>query len=223
MGDLAEEGAGAEGREHLGAVAQLPLVVPWLGRHRVVVVDEVVGRQDGNVLQGLVGQDEPRVQLADDDVLARQSHFVDGGHVDLLEAGRGASVLEGPAVLGRLGYLDGQLAGPFELAGSLGPGRILHTATRLADGRVLTPLGAYYWVMLLMVPMGRGRWVPTAAWMGLNTALYALHYFNMEALSFEMIYGLLSWALAAYFLAWMAPDAWKTAREGWTWVQERKT
>jgi hypothetical protein len=82
-------------------------------------------------------------------------------------------------------------------------------------------LTCYYWVMLLLVPLGRGRWGPTAAWLALNTGLYALHIATRTTLSFEMLYGLLSWALAVYFLAWMAPDAWKTARDGWMWARSR--
>ncbi len=82
-------------------------------------------------------------------------------------------------------------------------------------------LTCYYWVMLLFVPLGRGRWGPTAAWLGLNAGLYGLHLANRTALSFEMLYGLLSWALAIFFLAWMAPDAWKTANEGWIRTRAR--
>lgn len=81
-------------------------------------------------------------------------------------------------------------------------------------------LTCYYWVMLLMVPMGRGRWGPTAAWLTLNTGLYALHIATRTTLSFEMLYGLFSWALMLYFLAWMAPDAVKTVRNGW--AKDRK-
>jgi hypothetical protein len=40
-------------------------------------------------------------------------------------------------------------------------------------------------------------------------------------LSFEMLYGLSSWALAIYLLTWMAPDAWKTMREGWVKLRTR--
>ena len=83
-------------------------------------------------------------------------------------------------------------------------------------------LTCYYWVMLLLVPLGRGRWVPTAAWLGLNTALFGLHLATQKTLSFELLYGLLSWALALFFLAWMAPDAWTTAREGWTRIRSKK-
>ena len=50
-------------------------------------------------------------------------------------------------------------------------------------------LTCYYWVMLLLVPLGRGRWGPTAAWLGLNTGIYALHLSNHRGLSFEMLYG----------------------------------
>ena len=82
-------------------------------------------------------------------------------------------------------------------------------------------LTCYYWVMLLLVPLGRGRWGPTAVWMGLNTSLFAFHLVNRETLSFEMLYGLLSWALMVYFLAWMAPDAWRTFREAWARMRSR--
>jgi hypothetical protein len=82
-------------------------------------------------------------------------------------------------------------------------------------------LTCYYWVMLLLVPMGRGRWGPTAAWLGINAGLYGLHLANRTTLSFEMLYGLLSWALAIFFLAWTAPDAVRTLKEGWTWMRSR--
>jgi len=82
-------------------------------------------------------------------------------------------------------------------------------------------LTCYYWVMLLLVPLGRGRWGPTASWLGLNTVLYTIHFVNQSTLSFELLYGFFSWALAVYFLAWMGPDAWKSAREGWTWARSR--
>ncbi len=71
-------------------------------------------------------------------------------------------------------------------------------------------LTCYYWVMLLLVPLGRGRWLPTAGWLALNTALYALHRITP---AFEMIYGLMSWALLAFFIAWLAPDAFRTVRQ----------
>ena len=94
---------------------------------------------------------------------------------------------------------------------------VLGTAVAFA----VVVLTCYYWVMLLLVPLGRGRWGPTTAWLGLNAALYGFHLANRTTLSFEMLYGLTSWALAIYFLAWMAPDAWKTAKEGWIWVRSR--
>jgi len=70
-------------------------------------------------------------------------------------------------------------------------------------------LTCYYWVMLLLLPIGRGRWGPTAGWLAINVALYGLH---LATPSFEMIYGLMSWALLVFFLAWLGPDAWRTAR-----------
>jgi hypothetical protein len=74
----------------------------------------------------------------------------------------------------------------------------------------LVVLTCYYWVMLLLVPLGRGRWRPTAGWLAINTGLYALHLMTP---SFEMIYGLMSWALAIFFLVWMAPDVIASVRE----------
>ena len=74
-------------------------------------------------------------------------------------------------------------------------------------GVVLT---CYYWVMLLLVPLGKGRWLPTAGWLTINIGLYGLHLLTP---SFEMIYGLFSWALAFFFLAWMAPDVVASIRE----------
>jgi len=74
----------------------------------------------------------------------------------------------------------------------------------------LVVLTCYYWVMLLLIPLGRGRWRPTVGWLAINTGLYALHLMTP---SFEMIYGLMSWALAIFFLVWMAPDAVASVRE----------
>ena len=84
-------------------------------------------------------------------------------------------------------------------------------------------LTCYYWVMLLLVPLGRGRWLPTAAWLGLNSLIYALHLATRTHLSFELVYGLISWALALYFLVWMGPDAVKNIREGWTRLRRTKS
>jgi hypothetical protein len=89
---------------------------------------------------------------------------------------------------------------------------VLGTAVAFA----VVVLTCYYWVMLLLVPLGRGRWLPTAAWLALNSALFAFHFAFREALSFEALYGLFSWALAVYLLAWMWPDAWRTARKAWS-------
>lgn len=70
-------------------------------------------------------------------------------------------------------------------------------------------LTCYYWVMLLFIPLGRGRWLPTAGWLAINTGLFALH---LATPAFEMIYGAMSWALLVLFLAWLTPDALRTLR-----------
>ena len=71
-------------------------------------------------------------------------------------------------------------------------------------------LTCYYWVMLLLLPIGRGRWLPTAGWLGINLGLWGLH---LTTPAFEMIYGLMSWALLGLFLAWLGPDAVRTMWE----------
>jgi len=71
-------------------------------------------------------------------------------------------------------------------------------------------LTCYYWVMLCLIPLGRGRWGPTAAWLTLNVGLYALH---LTTPAFEMIYGLMSLALTIFFLTWIGPDAWETLQK----------
>ncbi len=71
-------------------------------------------------------------------------------------------------------------------------------------------LTCYYWVMLCFVPLGRGRWGPTAGWLTINLGLFGLH---LATPAFEMIYGVMSLALALFFLAWLAPDAGRTLRD----------
>jgi hypothetical protein len=81
-------------------------------------------------------------------------------------------------------------------------------------------LTCYYWAMLLLVPLDRGRWLPVAGWLAINTGLYALH---LATPSFEMIYGVMSWALLLFFFAWLGPDALTSARELVTWVRARRS
>jgi len=78
------------------------------------------------------------------------------------------------------------------------------TVLGVAAAFAVAPLTCYYWAMLALVPLGRGRWLPTAGWLAINTALYTL---ALGTGSFEAIYGLLSWALLVFFVAWMVPDA----------------
>lgn len=63
----------------------------------------------------------------------------------------------------------------------------------------LTLLTCYYWIMLLLVPL-RSATLGTVALLLLSAGLYGLHLLTP---AFEMIYGLMSWALALLFLAWM--------------------
>jgi hypothetical protein len=79
----------------------------------------------------------------------------------------------------------------------------------------LALLTCYYWIMLLLVPIRNPRWGPVALLL-FSAWLYGLH---LVTPSFEMIYGLASWGLALLLLAWVGPDAWKTARQGWEVVR----
>jgi len=72
-------------------------------------------------------------------------------------------------------------------------------------------LTCYYWVMLVAVPFRRGV-AATVGVLSMSVALFAL---DLATPSFEMIYGAMSWALAAVFVAWTAPEAvaaWRAAR-----------
>jgi len=80
----------------------------------------------------------------------------------------------------------------------------------------LTLLTCYYWAMLLLVPLrggerGDGRYGKHAAvaLLLLSAALCGLH---LVTPSFEMIYGVMSWALALLLLAWVVPDAVRAVR-----------
>lgn len=73
----------------------------------------------------------------------------------------------------------------------------------------LVLLTCYYWIVLLLVPVRSGR-IGAAVLLLLSAGLAALH---LATPSFEMIYGLMSWALALLLLAWIGPDALATFRE----------
>ena len=76
----------------------------------------------------------------------------------------------------------------------------------------LALLTSYYWAMLLLVPLRGGR-LAAAVLLFLSAALYALHLATPP--SFEMIYGVMSWALAVLLLVWAGPAALATLRDGW--------
>ena len=68
----------------------------------------------------------------------------------------------------------------------------------------LTLLTCYYWVMLIVLPIRRGR-LAVPGLLLLNLGLFGL---DLVTPAFEMIYGLMSWGLAVLLLAWTLPDAW---------------
>jgi hypothetical protein len=72
-------------------------------------------------------------------------------------------------------------------------------------------LTCHYWILLVLVPLHRRPppRVAAAVLLLFSAGLYALH---LSTNSFEMIFGLMSWALAPLFLAWAGPDALTTIR-----------
>ncbi|MEM1177915.1 MAG: glycosyltransferase family 87 protein [Acidobacteriota bacterium] len=76
----------------------------------------------------------------------------------------------------------------------------------------------YYWQMLLLAPLLRDRFLLYGVF-AINLGLYGLHFTER---SFEMRYGVLSWALLVLFVAYLAPKAWATFRSP-TEVQEPAT
>lgn len=74
----------------------------------------------------------------------------------------------------------------------------------------LTLLTCYYWAMLLLAPVRGGKAAATVLLL-LSAGLYGVHLATPP--SFEMVYGLMSWALALLLLAWAGPAATATLRE----------
>jgi hypothetical protein len=74
----------------------------------------------------------------------------------------------------------------------------------------LALLTCYYWAMLLLVPI-RSDKHGAAVLLALSAALCAVHLATPP--SFEMVYGVMSWALALLAWAWLGPDAVATPRD----------
>lgn len=77
----------------------------------------------------------------------------------------------------------------------------------------LALLTCYYWAMLLLVPI-RSDKLGAAVLLALSAVLCGVHLATPP--SFEMVYGVMSWALALLAWVWLGPGAWATLREGWT-------
>jgi hypothetical protein len=73
----------------------------------------------------------------------------------------------------------------------------------------LTLLTCYYWAMLLLVPLRGGKRAAVALLL-LSAVLCAVHLATPP--SFEMVFGVMSWALALLLLAWAGPDAVRALR-----------
>ena len=121
-------------------------------------------------------------------------------HMDRLQRERAGAVAAVAALLLALVGVAAWRASPDEAA-VLGPITVFAAVL----------LTCYYWVMLVAVPFRRGV-AATVGVLSMSVALFAL---DLATPSFEMIYGAMSWALAAVFVAWTAPEAvaaWRAAR-----------
>ena len=74
----------------------------------------------------------------------------------------------------------------------------------------LALLTCYYWAMLLLVPI-RSDKQGAAVLLALSAALCGVHLATPP--SFEMVYGVMSWALALLAWVWLGPDAVRTLRD----------
>lgn len=67
----------------------------------------------------------------------------------------------------------------------------------------LNLLTCYYWVMLILVGLKKGN-LGTILVLILNAVLFGVHIFYDPV--FEIIYGLMSWGLVAFFIFWLGYD-----------------
>lgn len=75
---------------------------------------------------------------------------------------------------------------------------------------LLTPVGSYYWIMLLVVPLRRES--AALGVIALAAALWWLHGIAPGREWNAMRFAVLSVGLAAFFVAWMLPDALRASR-----------
>jgi hypothetical protein len=64
----------------------------------------------------------------------------------------------------------------------------------------------YYFVFLVLVPVVGDGWRTTSALLMISAAVFVM---RLETRLYEVIYGVTSWALLVFFVAWLAPGAWR--------------
>lgn len=64
-------------------------------------------------------------------------------------------------------------------------------------------MASYYWIVLALVPLAGGLWLPTAAVLGFSAFVFGMILTTNEQLA--MTYGAASWALLLLFAVWMVP------------------
>jgi hypothetical protein len=64
-------------------------------------------------------------------------------------------------------------------------------------------MASYYWIVLALVPLAGGLWLPTAAVLGFSAFVFGMILTTHEQLA--MTYGAASWALLILFVLWLAP------------------
>jgi hypothetical protein len=65
------------------------------------------------------------------------------------------------------------------------------------------PMASYYWIVLVLVPLAGGAWLPTAAVLGFSAFVFGMILATEEQLA--ITYGAASWALLAFFALWLLP------------------
>lgn len=69
----------------------------------------------------------------------------------------------------------------------------------------LTPAAAYYWIILLIVPLRRGQ-AATLALLVLSAAMHAIEFFDPSPIQTPWRYALLAWGYALILIVWLTPD-----------------
>jgi hypothetical protein len=69
----------------------------------------------------------------------------------------------------------------------------------------LTPAAAYYWIVVLVVPLRRGQ-TATLALLLLSAALHGIEFIDPSPIQAPWRYALLAWGYALILIAWLVPD-----------------